>query len=33
MMDLKTFVYQQKLDAIELKKTNVLIMFLVGNQR
>ena len=28
-----TFVYQLPLDALELKKTKVLIMFLVGNHR
>ena len=28
-----TFVYQPTLDALELKKTKVLIMFLFGNQR
>ena len=33
MMDLKTFVYQPTLDPLELKKTKVLIMFLVGNER
>ena len=34
MMDLKnTFLCQRTLDALELKKTKVLIMFLVGNQR
>ena len=27
-----TFVYQPTLDTLELKKTKVLIMFLVGNQ-
>ena len=27
------FVYQQTIDALELKKTMALIMFLVGNQR
>ena len=32
-MDLKTSVYQPSLDALELKKAKVLIMFLVGNQR
>ena len=29
----KMFVYQPKLDPLELKKTRALIMFLVGNQR
>ena len=28
-----TFVYQPTLDMLELKKTKVLIVFLVGNQR
>ena len=28
-----TFVYQSTLDKLQLKKTQVLIMFLVGNQR
>ena len=28
-----TFIYQPTLDALDLKKTKVLIMFLVGNQR
>ena len=27
------FVYQPKIDMLELKKTKVQIMFLVGNQR
>ena len=27
-----TFIYQPTLDTLELKKTNILIMFLVGNQ-
>ena len=27
------FVYQPTLDTLELKKTKVLIIFLVGNQR
>ena len=27
------FVYQPTLDALELKKTKVLVMFLVGNQK
>ena len=27
------FVYHQTLDTLELKRTRVLIMFLVGNQR
>ena len=29
----KTFVYQPTLDTLELKKTKLMIMFLVGNQR
>ena len=33
VMDLKTSVYQPSLDALELKKAKVPIMFLVGNQR
>ena len=28
-----TFIYQPTLDTLELQKTKVLIMFLVGNQR
>ena len=33
MMDLKTFVYQQTLDTLELKKTKALIILYIKNQK